>query len=182
MATFKFHCPHCGQPIEADDRLKNQISQCPTCGKNIIINQPNDRFDIFLCDYCKTICSREKEFRELTYKCEKCKKKFSPILGKWALQQEKIEEEKNLKEQELKRQEQLLELHQKQQVWSKTSYKVLILKFNEAEKIINMLAHQEGWRVISHSTVFLSESTAGFGGFEAATRKEGLAVILQKDD
>ena len=64
----------------------------------------------------------------------------------------------------------------------KSSFKFIIAQFDEVEEILNMLYRQEGWYVVSQSTVFLSETSGGIGGFGAGTREEGLALILRKDD
>lgn len=60
-------------------------------------------------------------------------------------------------------------------------FKFIVVKFNEAEQVINSLYCSEGWYVISQSTIFLGETSAGWGGLGAATREEGLALILRRD-
>lgn len=60
-------------------------------------------------------------------------------------------------------------------------YKCLVLKFNDAEEFLNTLSF-DGWEVVSHSTVFLSESSIGIWGASGSTREEGIAVILSKEE
>lgn len=35
--TMKFTCPHCQQPLEADDTLHGSAAECPTCGNAFVI-------------------------------------------------------------------------------------------------------------------------------------------------
>ncbi len=37
MAEFKFNCPQCGQPIEADESFRGETVECPHCGKGIVV-------------------------------------------------------------------------------------------------------------------------------------------------
>ena len=39
-ATFKFACPHCGQHLEAEPDWVGMEVECPSCGKAIIVPQP----------------------------------------------------------------------------------------------------------------------------------------------
>ena len=64
----------------------------------------------------------------------------------------------------------------------KSKFNFLIVKFDDVERIVNSLYREEGWYVISQSTVFLSESSGSIAGFGAGTREEGLALIFRKDD
>ena len=64
----------------------------------------------------------------------------------------------------------------------KSKFKFVIAKFDDVERIVNTLYKEEGWYVVSQSTVFLSETSGGIGGFGAGTREEGLALIFRKDD
>ena len=64
----------------------------------------------------------------------------------------------------------------------KSRFKFVIAKFDDVERIVNTLYKEEGWYVVSQSTVFLSETSGGIGGFGAGTREEGLALIFRKDD
>lgn len=60
------------------------------------------------------------------------------------------------------------------------NYKVILVEgISELEKRLNILGW-EGWRPVAMSTIFLGENSVGFGGFEGATRHEGLAVILER--
>lgn len=36
-----FHCPHCGQELEADISGAGQLINCPTCNKELTIPQPD---------------------------------------------------------------------------------------------------------------------------------------------
>ena len=60
----------------------------------------------------------------------------------------------------------------------KSSFKFVVAKFDEVEELINTLYKQEGWYVVSQSTVFISDTP----GIFTNTREEGLALILRKDD
>jgi hypothetical protein len=37
---FKFNCPYCRQPIEAEDEWIGQVAECPNCGQSIEIKRP----------------------------------------------------------------------------------------------------------------------------------------------
>ena len=39
-ATFKFVCPHCGQPLEAEPDWAGMECECPECGKALTVPQP----------------------------------------------------------------------------------------------------------------------------------------------
>ena len=39
-ATFKFACPHCGQPLEAESDWAGMECECPGCGKALTVPQP----------------------------------------------------------------------------------------------------------------------------------------------
>lgn len=57
----------------------------------------------------------------------------------------------------------------------------MVVEFKDAEEIINHLWQSEGWYVVSQSTVFLSESSGGWGGLSAGTKTEGLALVFRRD-
>jgi hypothetical protein len=40
MSYFKFHCPHCGQRIEAALKYVGSQKECPTCGNSFIVPVP----------------------------------------------------------------------------------------------------------------------------------------------
>ena len=86
------------------------------------------------------------------------------------------EEEKRLaaiRREKIKKQAQLERI--------KTEYCFIILKFADVEETLNRLWQDEGWQVVSQSTVFLSESSGGIGGFSAGTRTEGIAYTLKRE-
>ena len=64
---------------------------------------------------------------------------------------------------------------------ARIEYRFLILEFDNIEYTLNRLWRDEGWQVISQSTVFLSESNLGVGGFSGGTRKEGIAFTLKRE-
>ncbi len=37
MALFKFKCPQCGAAVDAEESLRGQVAECPSCGKGIVI-------------------------------------------------------------------------------------------------------------------------------------------------
>jgi hypothetical protein len=40
MSYFKFHCPHCGQRIEAALKYVGSQKECPTCGNSFVVPLP----------------------------------------------------------------------------------------------------------------------------------------------
>ncbi len=42
MASFKFHCPHCLQPIEVDDKYEGEVANCPSCDQPILVTREAD--------------------------------------------------------------------------------------------------------------------------------------------
>lgn len=42
MGQLEFKCPQCGQNIEANDALRGQVAECPSCGKGIVIPRINN--------------------------------------------------------------------------------------------------------------------------------------------
>ena len=41
MSSFKFYCLHCNQHIEADKEWRGQITNCPNCNQEIVIDDGN---------------------------------------------------------------------------------------------------------------------------------------------
>ena len=37
MAVFKFSCPFCRESLEAKDEWRGKLTQCPECGKNLVV-------------------------------------------------------------------------------------------------------------------------------------------------
>ena len=37
MAVFKFPCPFCRESLEANDEWRGKLTQCPECGKNLVV-------------------------------------------------------------------------------------------------------------------------------------------------
>jgi hypothetical protein len=37
MADFKFHCPHCDQKMQCNDKMSGRQIQCPSCNHLITI-------------------------------------------------------------------------------------------------------------------------------------------------
>ena len=64
---------------------------------------------------------------------------------------------------------------------TKIEYRFLILELDNIESTLNRLWRNEGWEVVSQSTVFLSENSLGVGGFSGGTRKEGIAFTLKRE-
>ena len=64
---------------------------------------------------------------------------------------------------------------------ARVEYRFLILELDNVEYTLNRLWRDEGWQVVSQSTVFLSESSLGVGGFSGSTRKEGIAFTLKRE-
>ena len=59
-------------------------------------------------------------------------------------------------------------------------YKVVILEVGNTDKMsmeLNKYA-SDGWQVVSQSTVFLSETSAGLMGLAGGTRQEGILYTL----
>ncbi len=82
------------------------------------------------------------------------------------------------KEEELKRE---AIRQRKREERAQTEYCFIILKFNDIDKTLNNLWLNEGWQVVSQSTVFLSESSSGFGGLSSGSRTEGIAYTLKRE-
>ena len=138
-------------------------ANCPLC--NSAIEFSIDLLDtIILCPCCKEeICFSEKDIIE-----------FSEAVKK-RIEAKKIEEEVKQKQA----QQRIAE--RKKQERFKQEYRFIILKFEEIENTLNHLLHNEGWQVVSQSTVFLSETSAGFGSLERGTKTEGIAYTLKKE-
>ncbi len=141
---------------------------CPHCSQKLTISEEHID-NICLCPHCHEEVCFNMEDIEL-------EKKMQMDLEK------KIQEENNrIREKNIRIQEEN-KRRLKMQSRRKTSFKFIIAKFNDVERIVNMLYWEEGWYVISQSTVFLSESSGSIGGFGSGRREEGLALILRKDD
>jgi len=39
MSDFKFHCPHCRQRLQCDERLAGRRIVCPKCQQQVVIPQ-----------------------------------------------------------------------------------------------------------------------------------------------
>ena len=122
---------------------------CPHCSRTLSISEEN--FDsICICPHC----NREIDFTQDDISSE---------------------ETSRLEEEDLLRKANRVLLKQSHR---KSRFKFVIARFNEVEGLLNMLYRQEGWYVISQSTVFWGETP----GFSSSTREERLALILRKDD
>ena len=122
---------------------------CPHCSRTLSISEEN--FDsICICPHC----NREIDFTQDDISSEETLRKD--------------EEELLLKANRV-----LLKQSQR-----KSRFKFVIASFDEVEGLLNLLYRQEGWYVISQSTVFWGETP----GFSSSTREERLALILRKDD
>ena len=111
------------------------------------------------CPFCKKPVKVPKHLVALTAICPHCSKEicFS--------EKELIENKENLIREER----------------MKTEYSFIILKFDEVETSLNHLWQEEGWQVVSQSTVFLSETSAGMFGCSGSTRTEGIAYTLKRE-
>lgn len=62
-------------------------------------------------------------------------------------------------------------------------YKVVILEVAAAPEMTRQLNLyvREGWRVISQSTIFISETSAGLMGLGGGTKQEGILYTLERE-
>ena len=111
------------------------------------------------CPFCNTPVKITQELLNQVLCCPNCREEI-------CFSEEDFAEEE-------KRQAQLERL--------KIEYRFIILKLNEVEETLNYLWQDEGWQVVSQSTVFLSESSGGIGGLSAGTRTEGIAYTLKRE-
>ena len=127
------------------------------------------KYDV-TCPHCsKTLSISEENFDNICV-CPHCHKEIDFTRDDIALEESLREEEDEL----LSRANRVL-LKQSQR---KSRFKFVIARFDEVEGLLNLLYREEGWYVISQSTIFLSETP----GFASSTREEGLALILRRDD
>ena len=139
---------------------------CPLCSKTLFISEENID-NIIICPFCHEEVCFAMEDVELERKMQK------------ELEMKKREEQKRKQEED----ERILEERNrilKKEARKKTSFKFVIAKFNEVEELVNALYREEGWYVISQSTVFIGETPGIFTN--TSTREEGLALIFRKDD
>lgn len=79
-ATFKFHCPHCGQKLEAETAWSGMESGCENCKKIIVIPQDTAASAASFCPECRA------QLPEKALVCVKCG--YDPGSGKTALSEE----------------------------------------------------------------------------------------------
>lgn len=132
------------------------------------------KYDV-TCPHCSKVLSISEENFDNICVCPYCHKEIDFTQDDIAFDETLREEENRLLLNENKK---VLGMQSRK----KSRFKFVIAKFDEVEGLINMLYQKEGWYVISQSTVFLSETSGGIGGFGAGTREEGIAMILRKDD
>lgn len=124
----------------------------------------SDRYAI--CPFCNTPVEISNEFINQIVVCPHCK------------------EEICFSEEELVDAERAKIIAEKAKIEaerSKTEYRFLILELDKIEYTLNRLWREDGWQVVSQSTVLLSESSLGVGGFSAGTKKEGIAFTLKRE-
>ncbi len=64
---------------------------------------------------------------------------------------------------------------------TRKEYKTIMTEgIQDLEEQLNMHGHH-GWRPVTMTTIFLSETTGGVGGFSSGQKREGLVVILEKE-
>ncbi len=145
--------------------MKYEVT-CSHCSQKLTISE--EQIDsIYVCPHCHEELCFSMEDIEMERKMQK-------------ELEEKIQEENNrIREENIRIQEENIR-SLKIQSRRKTSFKFVIAKFNEVEKIVNSLYQEDGWYVVSQSTVFLSESSEVI--FGTGRREEGLALIFRKDD
>ncbi len=152
MSDIVLQCPFCEKNVTVSLEMLGKIVKCPHCKEGVFVGEEN-----FTPDQIQ----QAKEDQDARQQAEEA-----------ARMAEEAERASNREQRERRNKD----------LWSRTHYKFLILKFDEAETVLNSLARSEGWKVVSHSTVFLSETSGSLGGFGAGTRVEGIAVILRRDD
>ncbi len=63
--VFKFNCPYCRQPIEAEDAWIDQVAECPNCGKSVTIQkslQPVSKQSSFQNEPSKEMTAKWKAY------------------------------------------------------------------------------------------------------------------------
>ena len=143
--------------------MSNQTAFCPLC--NSAVEFSSDLLDkIIVCSNCKEeIVFSENDIID-----------FLEVVRK----EEELKREAARKEEELKRE---AIRQRKREERAQTEYCFIILEFSDIGKTLNNLWLNEGWQVVSQSTVFLSESSAGFGGLSNGSRTEGIAYTLKRE-
>ncbi len=75
MADFKFHCPGCGQKMQATDDMIGDSIECPICRKVLCVPAPNAAgapgADV-PCAFCKGLIPRDSVY------CDLCGQRQSP--------------------------------------------------------------------------------------------------------
>ena len=127
------------------------------------------------CPHCSKVLSISEEDFNRVCVCPHCHEEIDFTKDDIALEETLREEENRLLLNENKK---LLNMHSRK----KSRFKFIIAKFDEVEGLLNLLYREEGWYVISQSTVFWSQTSGSIGGFGAGTREDRLALILRKDD
>jgi len=155
------NCPFCNSAIEFSIDLLDTIVLCPVCQEEICLSK-NDIIDF-----------SEAKRREEKFQQEKAEIEKRELLKLKQLKEKKAEIEKR----ELLKLKQLKEKQER----SRTEYRFIVLKFEDVETTLNHLWHNEGWQVVAQSTVFLSETSASWGGLGGGTKTEGIAYTLKRE-
>lgn len=143
--------------------MSDCAANCPFC--NSVVKFSTDLLNtIILCPNCNgEVCFFENDILEFS-------------------EAEKRKKEANEREAYVARQREIGRLNQqKKQERAKTEYRFVVLAIEDVEKKLNNLWINEGWQVVSQSTVFLSELSAGLGGISAGARTEGIAYTLKRE-
>lgn len=132
------------------------------------------KYDV-TCPHCSKMLSLSEENFDNICICPHCHEEID-------FAKDDVASEETSREEENKRFQKENKVLLNMQSRIKSRFKFVIARFDEVEGLINLLYRQEGWYVISQSTVFISETeTPGFFS-NSNTREEGLALIFRKDD
>ncbi len=159
------NCPFCNTSMDIPKELINQIVLCPNCKEELCFSE-EDFIEFQKKSDQIEVQKIEAEERLEAQKTEELKQKIEA--------EERLEAQKT---EELKQKIEAIERSER----TKTEYRFLILKIEEIESTLNRLWLNEGWHVVSQSTVFLSEQSLGIGSFTGSTRTEGIAYTLKRE-
>lgn len=160
-----FYCPHCIQKIEAPAEYSGSEIICPTCQKTLICPEQENVQPKKGSPSMKEIFKNAGKF--YWQSCPHCNEfvKIEQYLDGYEVSCPKC------------KQDFIAQNQNKNQC--QVEYKFQIFEFDEIPQGLSALA-ADGWEVVSQSTIFLSEGSAGLLGISGGTRTEGIGYTLKR--